>query len=123
MFMFDMNNLKTINDHYGHLEGDKAIRSFCECLKRAVGKSGDIYRIGGDEFICLCKNIDYTRATQIENMFDYYVKNQTESKVQFTAAHGYAFFSPSSKADFIQAQSMADKAMYENKILSKKGRS
>lgn len=56
-------------------------------------------------------------------MFDYYVKNQTESKVQFTAAHGYAFFSPSSKADFIQAQSMADKAMYENKILSKKGRS
>lgn len=123
MFMFDMNNLKTINDQYGHLEGDKAIRSFCECLKRAVGKSGDIYRIGGDEFICLCKNIDYTRATQIENMFDYYVKNQTESKVQFTAAHGYAFFSPSSKADFIQAQSMADKAMYENKILSKKGRS
>ncbi|MBO4387134.1 MAG: hypothetical protein J5817_09010 [Treponema sp.] len=62
-------------------------------------------------------------ASQIENMFDYYVKNQTEAKVQFTAAHGYAFFSPSGKADFIQAQSMADKAMYENKILSKKGRS
>jgi len=123
LFMFDMNNLKVINDKYGHLEGDKAIHSFCECLKRAVGKSGDIYRVGGDEFICLCKDIDYTRATQIINMFDYYTKNQMETKINFTAAHGYAFFSPASKADFLQAQSQADKAMYENKNLSKKGRS
>jgi len=123
LFMFDMNNLKTINDQNGHLEGDKAIRSLSECLKRAVGKAGDIYRVGGDEFICLCKNIDYTKATQITNMFDYYVKNQTETKIQFTAAHGYTFFSPTNKSDFIQAQAIADKAMYENKNISKKGRS
>lgn len=122
LFMFDMNNLKVINDTYGHLMGDKVINSFCECLKRSVGNSGTIYRVGGDEFICLCKGIDYTRATQIINMFDYYVKNQTETDIKFTAAHGYAFFTPVSKSDFAKARSQADAAMYKDKQLGKQGR-
>lgn len=50
-FSVDMNSLKEINDQKGHDAGDKVLRAAADCLKNTIGKYGNIYRIGGDEFV------------------------------------------------------------------------
>lgn len=49
----DLDHLKQINDIYGHLEGDCAIRTVAGILKEVLGEYGDIGRIGGDEFVAV----------------------------------------------------------------------
>ncbi|MCQ2535769.1 MAG: GGDEF domain-containing protein [Lachnospiraceae bacterium] len=49
----DVNGLKVINDTLGHIAGDELIEGAAECLKRALGSYGKIYRTGGDEFVSM----------------------------------------------------------------------
>ncbi len=51
MVFADLDSLKTINDRFGHAEGDFAIRSAADILKQSLGESEIIGRIGGDEFV------------------------------------------------------------------------
>lgn len=46
----DMNNLKIINDQFGHEEGDYSLRLIAEILKEVIGEKGAVGRFGGDEF-------------------------------------------------------------------------
>lgn len=52
----DLNGLKLANDTYGHDYGDKLIRKTAKILKEVMGK--DAYRIGGDEFVAICPDIE-----------------------------------------------------------------
>ncbi len=52
----DVNGLKAANDTYGHEYGDQIIRKVAVYIKGAL--KGDVYRIGGDEFVALCPGID-----------------------------------------------------------------
>lgn len=54
----DIDNLKAINDTFGHTAGDLAISKAYEVLNKTFGKDGTCYRIGGDEFICLVDGMD-----------------------------------------------------------------
>ena len=57
MVSIDMDGLKIINDTYGHLEGDIALKAMAEILDKSKGKKGDVARTGGDEYImCLGTN-------------------------------------------------------------------
>ncbi len=47
----DMNNLKVINDQFGHEEGDYSLRLIAEILKKAFAENGIVGRYGGDEFV------------------------------------------------------------------------
>lgn len=60
----DLDNLKPINDTYGHLAGDHAIRMVSDVLK-AHGQDAVIARIGGDEFLFYMKDVDEGKATFI----------------------------------------------------------
>ncbi len=51
VILFDMDDLKQINDHFGHLEGDHALRQAVELIRRVLRKSDVIARCGGDEFL------------------------------------------------------------------------
>lgn len=53
LIMFDLDGLKKINDLYGHLEGDRAIKKAFDFITEVFGEQGACYRIGGDEFACL----------------------------------------------------------------------
>lgn len=53
MVFLDINNLKSINDTFGHVQGDRLIITCYNMLKESFGKYGQIYRMGGDEFACL----------------------------------------------------------------------
>lgn len=51
VMLIDVDGLKRVNDTYGHLMGDQALKDLCQTLIEAVGKRGRVYRYGGDEFI------------------------------------------------------------------------
>lgn len=47
----DINHLKQVNDQYGHLEGDRLIKSVCDVIKQSITPPNLLFRYGGDEFI------------------------------------------------------------------------
>ncbi|MGN1372878.1 MAG: EAL domain-containing protein [Candidatus Coproplasma sp.] len=65
--MFDLDNLKRVNDTYGHDVGDRMISSFCDLLKRCTRSDDYICRYGGDEFIVVFKRITEETAIKRAN--------------------------------------------------------
>ncbi|HEY0383056.1 MAG TPA: GGDEF domain-containing protein [Candidatus Elarobacter sp.] len=63
--MIDLDNLKTINDRFGHAAGDAALAAAARCLREQCGNAGIVYRIGGDEFAGIWED---TRADAVRAM-------------------------------------------------------
>ncbi len=63
--MFDLDNLKEINDEHGHHIGDQSIYMAAQCIKDTYGNNGRCYRIGGDEFfVILSGHINVERSIE-----------------------------------------------------------
>ncbi len=60
-WVIDLNNLKLVNDHFGHLSGDALLIQFAHFLRQQF-PSALLFRMGGDEFIVVQQNIDYPAA-------------------------------------------------------------
>ena len=58
LLLIDIDNLKAINDTYGHVTGDRAIQDIAKCLKHSVRKGDVMGRLGGDEFGYIMLNAD-----------------------------------------------------------------
>ena len=56
LIVFDLDDLKRINDVYGHLVGDEAIKKAFLIIQQTFNDFGKCYRIGGDEFACIYEN-------------------------------------------------------------------
>ena len=69
LILVDINQLKYINDNFGHNVGDEAIISCYECLTMAFGALGTCYRLGGDEFACLLTDTDSYRFKKAKEHF------------------------------------------------------
>ncbi len=66
----DMDNLKSINDTYGHDAGDKAIMAIAKILSNAFRKNDIIARIGGDEFAIVATGLDQTSFKKVKEKID-----------------------------------------------------
>lgn len=108
----DLNNLKTLNDQYGHEAGDRALvvtaDTISKCLPRGAGGHAALYRIGGDEFMILCYRLSEDDVQVMISRI-----RMEMAKTEYSCAMGYAVFSQNMELD--QACHLADKAMYENK--------
>lgn len=71
----DINNLKVVNDSYGHSAGDQLIISACSILKENLRESDVLCRMGGDEFLMILPNCSLGQADLVINR----VKSQIES--------------------------------------------
>lgn len=60
--IMDLNYLKRINDTYGHLQGDEALRAFADGVRKHLNTTDVFARYGGDEFIVLLDNVDAESA-------------------------------------------------------------
>ncbi|MTI69090.1 MAG: sensor domain-containing diguanylate cyclase [Firmicutes bacterium] len=67
LVVFDMNDLKIINDTYGHDIGDKIIKEFANTVKEKIGEENIFARIGGDEFTALIYNKNKEEVLNIIN--------------------------------------------------------
>jgi len=65
IIMLDIDNFKGINDTYGHLEGDRVLKTVGSIIKSSIRESDYIFRYGGEEFLILLPNTDINGAVVV----------------------------------------------------------
>ena len=111
--VFDVNELKMVNDTQGHIAGDAYIRSACRMIC-TVFKHSPVYRIGGDEFAVIMQGHDYQNADVLMSTLKANVLSNKESGL-VTIAAGMSVFRPGEDSHVEDVFNRADAAMYENK--------
>lgn len=127
VIVFDLNDLKKVNDSKGHRMGDSMIRSFAECLTATMAEFPLAFfagRYGGDEFIVCFEGFESYHYVQqfIQKMQEKTNKfSETETEYSLNYAVGFSYGEKGISLSFQQLFDAADEKMYENKELSKKG--
>lgn len=117
---WDMNNLKCINDQYGHAMGDKVIEKFSSVLNEFSSDVCRVYRIGGDEFLMVIDNPDEREAERIANVVKEKLNVLNEdSSIKISSAVGFA---SGNGIDILKVVEAADADMYRNKKLGRESR-
>ena len=113
LVVFDVNDLKNINDTQGHEQGDYHIRSACNYICRQF-KQSPVYRIGGDEFLIILEGEDYMNRQRYMRVFDEKIdRNKAEGLP--VVSSGMAVYVPDGTDDFDTVFARADANMYERK--------
>ena len=116
--VFDLNNLKTVNDTLGHAAGDAYIRQACEMLCDAFRHSA-VFRIGGDEFAVISRDSDYEHMEERIEGLEEINRRHMETGEAVLACGMARYQGESSVADVF---ARADALMYEDKRAKKAGR-
>ena len=114
----DMNNLKIINDRYGHDDGDFSIKTISEILVNVVAEDGIAGRIGGDEFAVIKKyNAEDDGRPFIEEVYEKFRQfNESSSKpYNVTVSVGTYVISTDDNIELNAAMTLADGKLYEEK--------
>jgi len=120
----DLDNLKYINDAFGHREGDRYITTVADYLK-ALPPDTVTSRIGGDEFMLLMPSVDYDAARQ--HLLRLQESMQAEEYLRskdftYEASFGIVTVDESNTLTTSQVLHMADERMYEDKRERKRNR-
>jgi len=121
--LIDMNDLKVINDTYGHEKGDVSIKTVAKTICKVFDPSS-VYRVGGDEFIVILENDAYeNRVALVNKLFELFKSNKADNSLspweRVSAAVGYAVFDPKIDVRMETVVQRADDAMYESKKMMK----
>jgi diguanylate cyclase (GGDEF)-like protein len=117
VLMLDMDNFKSINDMFGHSQGDDVLISVVETMIEDVRTSDSVFRYGGEEFVILLSNTTLNRANHIAERLRVKIEALTLEedgiRIMTTSSIGIAML----KADETMSKLLAraDGAMYEAK--------
>ena len=112
--MFDVNDLKLINDTRGHSFGDEIIQRAC-CMICEIYKHSPIFRVGGDEFVAVLSEHDYEQRDELIRKFKDESLANRRSRSGPVVACGMALYDPEKDHNVDSVYARADKQMYENK--------
>lgn len=115
--VFDLNDLKKVNDTQGHEAGDKYIQEACRFICHRF-KHSPVFRIGGDEFVAIMEGHDYENRNAILKGFEKDV-DQNQAQGLVVVSSGLSVFNPEGDESFNDVFMRADKEMYERKALLK----
>jgi two-component system, cell cycle response regulator len=117
LFFIDIDDMKWINDTFGHREGDKALLNSATVLNETFRESDIIGRIGGDEFAILA--FDTTEMTpeliksRLQNQLD--IHNAQSCLYKLSLSIGISYYDPADPISIDELMSKADSLMYEHK--------
>jgi diguanylate cyclase (GGDEF)-like protein/PAS domain S-box-containing protein len=118
ILFLDLNEMKQINDNFGHKKGDQALTDLADLLKKSFRSSDIIARIGGDEFTVLINepdtDIDKTITNNFMNSLQTF-NDQSDRPYQLSISMGISHFDPSNPQSIDDLLAEADKLMYEHK--------
>lgn len=118
---FDLNGLKYVNDHFGHIKGDEYLVAFAKKLKSEFAGQGCTGRMGGDEFIAILKTTDEEKIKEnLEKMFKSLQKDEKSFTGNFkkggiSFAYGYCISTKNQPYNPTRAFEIADMRMYSHK--------
>ncbi|QUC66145.1 GGDEF domain-containing protein [Aristaeella hokkaidonensis] len=105
----DMNGLKEINDTHGHAAGDEALTTLALCFTQAAKAHQSVYRIGGDEFLVICRQGSPEEVLQLVERIR---KNVAATK--YSCSIGYSCAGESRKS-VSEMMKESDEMMYAEK--------
>jgi diguanylate cyclase (GGDEF)-like protein/PAS domain S-box-containing protein len=113
----DIDHFKVVNDALGHVRGDQLLQAVARRLRAALRPSDTVARVGGDEFVVLCENLEsqddaLQLASRLSGALDDPFK-VAEHVHRVTASVGIAVWTPGASADDLMRD--ADAAMYRAK--------
>lgn len=114
----DLDNLKVINDRFGHPEGDRALIDLAETLKTNYRESDIVARLGGDEFVVLPVGTAEDNAPVIIERLTRAIgalNTQGKKDYEISISFGLAFFDPEHPCTLAELVSRADQEMYQMK--------
>ena len=121
----DLNDLKSINDNYGHDCGNFSIVKIAQIICEVFLHS-PVFRIGGDEFAVILKNNDYDKIDSLIEEFNQRLKALEQEDIEpwekVGASIGYALYDPKLDNSVDDVFRRADQDMYQKKKEMKKGR-
>jgi diguanylate cyclase (GGDEF)-like protein len=119
----DLDRFKTINDTFGHLEGDRALKGAADMLVKTFRKSDIIGRLGGDEFcVLLTENSVEGIRTAIARMRANLTALNEARRLPFELAIsvGTATYDPTQPRSIEDLMALADQSMYQDKLARKR---
>lgn len=114
----DMDNLKQVNDKFGHKDGDFSLKSISDTLKKSFPRGSVIARIGGDEFAAFVPDLGSDSVENIRRNLDYYSDrvNATDDKPYFIEfSYGFKEFTCSDTLNIETDMIEADSKLYKDK--------
>ncbi len=123
LFFIDMDNLKHINDQFGHATGDQAIIDVACILKKSFRSSDIIARFGGDEFVVLAiETAENSKSTMLHRLKEQHLitTSEVEQKYELNFSTGTSIFEWKNPLPMETLLKDADLDMYAEKQ-SKKG--
>ncbi|OLC32782.1 MAG: hypothetical protein AUH81_15545 [Candidatus Rokubacteria bacterium 13_1_40CM_4_69_5] len=123
LLFLDVDRLKQINDVFGHQEGDAALVTTAEILRKTFRESDVLGRLGGDEFVVLAIHASEDSAASMmarleENLAER--NRQRAGGYELALSVGIARFEPESSASIEELLAKADEALYEHKRAKRK---
>ena len=120
--LLDIDDFKFVNDIYGHVYGDKALKSLADSMKAFFPSDALLGRNGGDEFCILLENYSYEEVKEKLQQFTMAPKtfSYKGKEHQFYISLGYAEY-PTFASNRSQLMRCADAALYEIKLHGKNG--
>ncbi len=123
-FIMDLDNFKSVNDTYGHMEGDRTLVKFAKALKVSVDSKDIIARLGGDEFVVFAPGHydKYEVKAKAQRFIQQIERSLTMpgNSIQVTASMGIAI-APHDGLTYKELYGNADKALYSVKNEGKNG--
>ena len=120
--MFDCDDLKSINDNFGHDKGDIYLKTACRLICQ-VFQHSPVFRIGGDEFIVILKNDDYQKREELLRHLEESEKDISASAInkweEVHLAVGLSEFDHNTDHLVSEIVRRADKNMYMHKRTKK----
>jgi diguanylate cyclase (GGDEF)-like protein len=122
LILVDVDNLKHLNDTYGHAAGDRALVDTAQILRQTFRGSDIIARLGGDEFVVMAAS---TNDTSAESFLARLQTNAEAHNAQieqphFTLSAGAVLVEEENRGDIDKLMRRADDAMYEHKKSKKR---
>jgi diguanylate cyclase (GGDEF)-like protein len=120
VFNMDVNNLKYVNDNFGHEAGDKLIRKAADSIRQIEARNVLPFRVGGDEFIVAALHLSREEAEQLRARWEAGLAelNRADDGIRCVIACGMAYGEEGYDLEALLAE--ADKRMYEDKIAKKR---
>lgn len=111
----DLCGLKEVNDQCGHEAGDELLRSAAACLKKCIGEHGQVYRMGGDEFVAMfCADAEGLDAIR-RNIHTESEQWHGSSRQALVLSCGFVMHREYPEMDLSALARVADARMYESK--------
>lgn len=117
LFVADVDNLKAVNDQYGHAAGDEYIRACADILRKVTRSTDSLFRIGGDEFVFFLSGLDEAGLIRVQNSLAAEISALTTEYPRGLSL-GYSVLGEGDY-DFDKHFKIADEKMYCQKRLKK----